>query len=113
MCATVTPMGYLSWHMSLTPPLPIAILWFLYIASNAMINIRPVKKALAISAYGLVCLLCSWSLTDEMNSNWCLYVTGYALLGLVDFHVDPFDAHKKAQHSHYHRLAASRVGAGI
>lgn len=95
MCAVVTPMGYLNWHMQNTPPLPMLLIWFAYISIVPMMVVRPVKKALFTCAYGLVCVLCSWSLTDSSGSNWCLYVSGYALLGLVDYHIYPFYADKK------------------
>ena len=89
-CTTLTPQGYLDWGAE--QHLALHLIWFAYIAWVPLHGMHPLWKSIALSLYGLACLLFSWATTDSVGSNWCLYVSGYALLGLIDFCVAAPDA---------------------
>jgi len=86
LCTRLTRSGYLMWDMGAPTALWELLAWFIYIGIVPLIVARPFRKALFICAYGLLCLMASWFFTDSPGSHWCLYVTGYALLGLLDIY---------------------------
>jgi fatty acid desaturase len=84
MCARLTPSGLLNWNAAEAVALWELLIWFAYNAVVPFMALR-FREALALSSYGLICLLTSWAFTDSAGSHWCLYVTGYALLALAEW----------------------------
>lgn len=84
LCTIVTPQGYLYWGAptQLWPH----ILWWMIVSFPLFISkmLTGVRFVLW-SGFGLAALLYSYAFTDSAGSNWCIYVTLYSLLGLVDY----------------------------
>lgn len=83
LCTTITKQGYLYWGAPVTL-LPL-LFWWALVATPVIIYLP--LKGILISLYGLMCLLISYYFTDSVGSNWCLYVTGYSLIGLYDYYI--------------------------
>lgn len=86
LCTTLTEQGYLYWGAPKTL-VPLSI-WWVYVSfpvMTLMTSYYMFKKGMLICMYGLVALLTSYYFTDSTGSNWCLYIIGYSIIGLMDY----------------------------
>ncbi|MFT4628378.1 MAG: hypothetical protein ACI8PZ_007073 [Myxococcota bacterium] len=82
ICTAVTPEGYLNWWSPTNPPefwLPSYSLWAMVIGAPFLLWWRPRWQAPVIVSWGWLCATLSFMYTDSAASNWCFFVSFYAL----------------------------------
>ena len=85
-CSALTPQGYVNWWSAQNPPdYPplVYALWALFIGASFLLWWRPLWQALTIVSFGWVWAWASYVLTDNAASNWCFFVSLYAVFVLI------------------------------
>lgn len=82
----ITPQGHLNWWSPQNPPVysPWTYgLWAALIGSPFLLWWRPFRESLLIVSWGWLCAVLSFNISDNPASNWCFYVSFYALFTLI------------------------------